>query len=59
MFIKKIFKSKTIDFNAIATALIPLLSVLGVEIGATEVAIIFGFVNIILRFWTKKPLKDK
>lgn len=59
MFIKKIFKSKTIDFNAIATALIPILSVLGVEIGATEVGIIFGFVNIILRFWTKKPLKDK
>ena len=59
MTIKQIFKSKTIDFNALVLAIFAILKAVDIEIPADLAAEIVAIVNIILRWITKKPLGEK
>lgn len=54
-----IIKSKTINFNVIAGALVMVLQSMGIDIPVTALTGIFTLGNIILRFFTKKPLSEK
>lgn len=55
----KLFKSKTIMFNALFVALFDILKACGVDIPAEVVVNIIGVMNFILRFLTTKAIKDK
>lgn len=59
MTLKQVLKSKTIDVNAAAGALLPILLFFGVEMTAGEVGAFFVIVNIALRFFTKTAVIDK
>jgi len=59
VWIKRILKSKTIDFNAGYAALIVLLGALGFEMDPKIVAAVAALVNVFLRPFTTKALKDK
>lgn len=55
--IKKWFTSKTLWINVIAIIAIILQMEMGFVLEAAEEAIILGFINIIVRFLTKKGLE--
>jgi len=54
-----IFKSKTINFNVLAGAVVTILTTCGVVIPVEAVTAIITLGNFFLRFFTEKPLKDK
>ena len=54
-----IFKSKTIDLNIIAGAVVTLLTSFGVVVPIEVVTGVFTIGNFILRFFTKKPVMEK
>lgn len=54
-----IFKSKTINFNALVLALCGVSAAFGFEIPAEVSVGIVAIGNFILRFMTKEPLSDK
>lgn len=55
--VKPAYKSKTVVGNVLIAILIALASMLGIQLSPEEVATIFAVVNIILRFFTKQPIK--
>ena len=57
--LKKLLKSKTLDFNAAVPALAGVLFAFGIEIPAEVVAGVLVVGNWILRFFTKGPISDK
>lgn len=57
--LKKVLKSKTINFNAAGAAIFALLSAFGIDVPADVVAAIGVIGNIILRFITKEPISAK
>ena len=59
MKILQMLKSKTINFNALATAVVAILTSLGVEIPVEVVTGIFAIGNFILRLLTKEPVSAK
>jgi len=59
MNIVQIFKSKTVDFNIIVTAIFALLNHLGIVIPAEVMTGVLAVGNFILRFVTKKPIAEK
>ncbi len=54
-----IFKSKTINFNILATALVSILTGVGVDVPIEAVTGVFALGNFVLRFFTKEPLSTK
>lgn len=54
-----IFKSKTINFNVLAGAVVTILTTCGVAIPVEAVAAILTIGNFFLRFKTDSALKDK
>ena len=58
-YLKKILKSKTIDFNVLAGAAVLILSSFGVDMSAEAVASLMAAVNVILRFVTNVPISEK
>jgi hypothetical protein len=59
MALKQQAKSKTVQFNAIAAAIIPILTACGVDIPPEAVAGIMALANIIIRQFTKGAVGDK
>ena len=57
--IKQVAKSKTVDFNVLASAVSSLLLAVGVPIPTGVLISVFSIGNILLRFLTKKSLADK
>jgi len=57
--VKQIFKSKTVDFNIVASAVSSLLLAVGVPIPPSILISVFTLGNILLRFLTKKSLAEK
>jgi hypothetical protein len=55
----KLFKSKTLDFNAIVLAAFALLKGFGFETPDEVIVAVVTIVNFILRFFTDKPLSEK
>ena len=55
---KAIVNSKTLWFNTIVTALIPILKWQGVDIPPDVLTSIVAIANIILRLVTNKPLQS-
>ena len=55
----KIFKSKTIDFNAIVLAIFALLKGFGFETPDDVIVAVVTIGNFILRFFTNEPLSKK
>ena len=55
----KYLKSKTINFNVLAGAIVPMLSAFGVAVDPTLITSILVIANIILRRITKEPLSAK
>ena len=66
-FLRQIFKSKTITVNVIViSAFTVYLNFIGIKLTPEEnemlikvVPLMLGGVNVVLRFFTKKPWKDK
>ncbi len=56
---KKLWKSKTLDFNVIVPAVAVFLESMGVNIPAEVVAGVLAIGNFVLRFFTEKPLAEK
>ena len=56
---KKLFKSKTIDFNILVPAIWVFLGSIGVDIPEDVMIGILAIGNFILRFFTKKPISEK
>jgi len=54
-----IFKSKTINFNALAAAIVTILEYCGVKVPTEVITAGFTIGNIILRTVTTKPLQEK
>ena len=52
-------KSKTVNLNAVAMIVVPLLQAFGVVIDPTIIAAGFTLLNFGLRFVTKKALDEK
>jgi len=61
MEIKKLLKSKTIDTNAAILAAVALVKAFGIDVGITpeQIATVIAVINIILRFFTTKPVAEK
>lgn len=57
--IKQQAKSRTVQFNVIATAIIAILNSFGIEIPAEAAAGILAVGNYILRLITIEPLENK
>ena len=55
----KLFKSKTIDFNVLVTAIYGFLKALGVEIPEEVMVGVLAIGNFILRLLTKEPISAK
>jgi len=55
----KMFKSRTIDFNIIATSVVAILTNFGVDVPIEVVTGVFGIGNFVLRFLTKNAVGDK
>ena len=55
----KILKSKTIDFNILAGAIIGGLEAFGVSVPPEVVVPVFSLGNILLRLVTKEPISEK
>lgn len=55
----KIFKSKTIDFNVLAAAIVAILAQAGVAVPVEVVTAVFAIGNFVLRLITKKPIAEK
>ena len=56
---KKLWKSKTLDFNVIVPALAGFCIAMGIDIPANVVAGVLAIGNFVLRFFTKTPLAEK
>jgi len=52
-------KSKTVNFNIIAAAILEILQLLGVAVPIPVITIGLPLANILLRFLTKQPLSEK
>ncbi len=59
MTLKQISKSRTIDTNLIAGALVTILTFSGLKIPIEVITSFFVLVNIALRMITIKPLNEK
>jgi len=59
MTLVQIFKSKTVDFNIIVTAIFALLNHLGIVIPAEVMTGVLGIGNFVMRLITKKPIAEK
>ncbi|MBW1803333.1 MAG: hypothetical protein JRJ85_21710 [Deltaproteobacteria bacterium] len=57
--LKRLLKSKTIDFNAGFLALVALVGALGYQLSPEIVATASAFMNWVLRAITKMPLSEK
>ena len=57
--LRKLFSSKTIDFNIAAGAIVKILSAFGVEVPLDVVLGGFVLMNFILRLVTNKPISEK
>ncbi|MCK5616391.1 hypothetical protein KAR91_81770 [Candidatus Pacearchaeota archaeon] len=57
--IKKLLKSKTIDFNIVAAALVKVLSAFGVAIPIDVILAGFVIMNFILRLLTTTSISKK
>lgn len=55
----KLFKSKTIMFNALLLSAFDILKAVGVDLPADVVVNMIGVGNFILRLCTTKAIKDK
>ena len=55
----QMLKSKTINFNALATSVVAILTALGVVIPVEVVTGVFAIGNFILRLLTKEPVSAK
>ena len=52
-------KSKTVNYNALVTGLIPMAAALGYPIPESIVPAIYAIGNVLIRFFTTKALSDK
>lgn len=57
--LRKLLRSKTIDFNIAAGAIVKILDVFGVVIPLDAVLAGFVLMNFILRLITSKPISEK
>ena len=58
-YFKKLFKSKTINFNALVPAIVALLAAFGVVVPTALVTAILVIGNMVLRMITKEAITDK
>ncbi|MBC8508645.1 MAG: hypothetical protein H8D34_27620 [Chloroflexi bacterium] len=58
-YFKKLFKSKTINFNALVPAIVALLAAFGVAVPTALVTAILVIGNMVLRMITKEAITDK
>ncbi len=58
-YVKQLFKSKTINFNALVPAAVAILAAFGVAVPATLVTAILVIGNMLLRMLTKEAIADK
>jgi hypothetical protein len=58
-FLNQARKSKTVDLNALLTAIVAACGACGLDIPQAVVAVVYMIMNIILRHYTTEPLKDK
>ena len=56
---KKLLKSKTLDFNVLVPAIYAFLTAIGIVIPEDVVIGILAIGNFILRLFTNKPLAEK
>jgi len=56
---KKLFKSKTIDFNVLVPAIYAFLKTMGMDIPEDMMVGILAIGNFILRLVTTKPVAEK
>lgn len=56
---KPIYKSKTVTGNVFLVVLVNLLSLFGINVSVETISTIFAMYNIIVRFFTNKPIKIK
>jgi len=57
--IRQLLKSKTVDTNVLAGALVTILTACGVTVPVSAITSFFVLANIILRAITKEPLSAK
>lgn len=57
--LNKMRKSKTVVGNSLTAAVVTILAACGVEVSVEVVTAAFLIGNVVLRFLTKGPLKDK
>lgn len=58
-YFKKLFKSKTINFNALVPAVIALLGATGISVPTELATAVLVIGNMVLRMITKEAITDK